>query len=197
MLEYIIVDRRPLRTRESLKDALLALILEKPYDEITVQNILDRANVGRSAFYSHYRDKEDLFRGDWEKFIGFVVQSIDFHGLDENSFVPITMIFQHLIDFHPLYRALAKSNKTHQLTLAGIGLLTTEIEIKTSNFLGRDQQSLVPIPILANYIATQIFALLKWWLDHNMPCPPERMDDIFHDLVSPGVRNAFGQQRYP
>ena len=47
------VDRRVQRTRQLLEDALIALILEKGYDKITVQNIVDQANVGRSTFYAH------------------------------------------------------------------------------------------------------------------------------------------------
>ena len=54
------VDRRIQRTRQLLEDALIALILEKGYDKITVQNIFDQANAGRSTFYSHFLDKDDL-----------------------------------------------------------------------------------------------------------------------------------------
>ncbi len=55
------VDRRIRRTRDTLGDALVQLIQEKPFDEITVQDVLDRACVGRTTFYTHYRDKDDLF----------------------------------------------------------------------------------------------------------------------------------------
>ncbi|MRS03949.1 TetR/AcrR family transcriptional regulator, partial [bacterium] len=54
------MDRRFQRTEQSLRDALIDLILEKGYDAITIQDILDRANMGRSTFYAHYRDKEEL-----------------------------------------------------------------------------------------------------------------------------------------
>src|SRR5437763_7788331 len=53
-------DRRSRRTRRMLGEALVALLLEKRYDTITVQEIIDRANVGRSTFYAHYLDKDDL-----------------------------------------------------------------------------------------------------------------------------------------
>src|SRR6202012_5392571 len=56
------MDRRVRRTRDLLHRALLDLIAEKGYPHITVQDILDRADVGRSTFYTHYRDKEDLLR---------------------------------------------------------------------------------------------------------------------------------------
>lgn len=55
------VDERTRRTRTRLSNALVALILEKPIDKLTVQEVLDRAGVGRSTFYLHFRDKDDLF----------------------------------------------------------------------------------------------------------------------------------------
>jgi AcrR family transcriptional regulator len=181
-------DRRLVRTRKSLRDALIELILEKHYDDITVQNIIDRANVGRSTFYAHYRDKEDLFRGDWERFLDFFVQYIDFDKIKKSRFVPIEQLFQHLMDFHPFYRALVKSNKSDQLLKIGQTHLAKRIENKLIVWLGKEQTTSVPISILSNYLANETFALLKWWLDENMPYPPERMDEIFHHLVTPGFR---------
>src|SRR5580765_1920865 len=59
-MRNIKADRRSERTRQLLSAALIELMLEQRYDEITVQNIIDRANIGRSTFYAHYLDKEDL-----------------------------------------------------------------------------------------------------------------------------------------
>src|SRR5690242_13310 len=59
-------DRRIQRTRQLLLDSLIQLILEKGYESITVQDIIDRANVGRSTFYSHFQDKEDLLLSGFE-----------------------------------------------------------------------------------------------------------------------------------
>src|SRR5262245_32373768 len=53
-------DRRVQRTEASLHEALIGLAREKPYSSIVVKEILDRANVGRSTFYMHFRDKDDL-----------------------------------------------------------------------------------------------------------------------------------------
>src|SRR5262245_33908579 len=59
-------DRRSVRTRRNLGDALVALILKKGYEAITVQEIIDAADVGRSTFYMHYTGKEDLLRASFE-----------------------------------------------------------------------------------------------------------------------------------
>lgn len=184
-------DRRSNRTRQAVRKALIELILEKHYDEITVQDIIDRADVGRSTFYSHYRDKEDLFRADWEKFLNFLIQHINFENIEEGGFVPIRMLFQHLIDFHPFYRAIVKSRKADQLFKIGQNYLAKGIETKLMLLLPNQQLSIVPAPILSNYLANEIFTHLRWWLDQNMPYTPERMDEIFHHLVMPGIRTAL------
>src|ERR1700757_5499961 len=59
-------DRRVRRTRKLLHDAFLALVLEKGYEKTTIQDILDRADVGRSTFYVHFRDKEALLTSSFD-----------------------------------------------------------------------------------------------------------------------------------
>ena len=187
-------DRRSNRTRKSLRDALIELILENHYDDITVQDILDRADVGRSTFYAHYRDKEDLFRGDWERFLDFLIEHINFENLNEGRFVPIKEVFQHLADFHPLYRALVKSRKSEQLFKTGQHHLAKGIENKLTISLVNEQPTFVPIAILSNYLANEILSHLRWWLEQNMPHAPERMDMIFHQLVTPGFQAALDKK---
>lgn len=185
------LDRRSNRTQETLKRALIELILEKHYDDITVQDILDRANIGRSTFYTHFRDKEDLFRQDWEGFLCFLTQQFNFENIKKGSFVPIKALFQHLKDFHPLYRALVRSRKIDQVFKFGQNHLAKAIQNKLTILLPANKELLVPIPILSNYLANEIFNLLKWWLDQNMPYTPERMDEIFHRLITPGFRDVL------
>jgi len=186
-------DRRANRTRKLLRDALFELILQKHYDVITVQNILDRADVGRSTFYAHYRDKEDLFRSGWERFLDFLVQRIDFENVDKGRFIPITELFEHLVDFHPYYRALVRSRKSDQLFYTGINELAKRIEYKLTLSAGNEQPMIIPISILSNYLANEMFTFLRWWLDRNMPYPPEKMDEIFHRLIVPGFKAAVGK----
>src|ERR1051326_4229046 len=70
------VHRRVLRTRDRLGDALIALMQEKPFGAITVQEVLDRAGVSRSTFYVHYRDKNDLFLSDADEFLEAIAMKL-------------------------------------------------------------------------------------------------------------------------
>lgn len=185
-------DRRSSRTRRSLRDALIELILEKRYDSITVQNVIDRADVGRSTFYAHYRDKEDLFLSDWEDMLDAFARRIEWHNARAGGIVPIAGLFGHVQEFHRFYMALARSRKTDLLFKTGHDYLKQSIDNSLAQFLADRPQPSVPKPVLSNYLASEILALLRWWLDNSMPYPPERMDEIFHNLVMPGFRAALG-----
>jgi len=104
-------DRRAQRTRRQLSGALNELIKEKRFDDITVQNVIDRADVGRATFYSHFRDKEDLFQKNWEAFIDFCAQQIIWDKAGKGSFMPILFLFDHLKDVQPFYQGLVRSRK--------------------------------------------------------------------------------------
>jgi AcrR family transcriptional regulator len=184
-------DRRSNRTRRSLSAALVELVKEKRFDDITVQNVIDRADVGRSTFYSHFRDKDDLFQKDWERFLDGFAQHIDWDKAGAGSFVPVVYLFRHLQDYQPFYQSLVRSLKTDSIFKSGLNYLSQRIESALAARLKGKPTSSIPIPVLSNYLASELFSLLKWWLDHNMPYPPERMDEIFHDLVTPSLLSVL------
>src|SRR5579862_660329 len=62
-------DKRAHRTRQRLGIALVELMQEKSIDEVSVQEVLDRAAVGRSTFYLHFNDKNDLLLSQLEMFL--------------------------------------------------------------------------------------------------------------------------------
>jgi AcrR family transcriptional regulator len=185
-------DRRVDRTITALRTALIGLIQEKHYDSITVQDIIDRANVGRSTFYTHFRDKEDVLVGDWKRFLDMMVGFIDFDKAASGRFVPIRELMLHLKEYHSLYRALAKSGKSERLFTVGVAYLTERIEAKIAPAIARKPAPSVPPGICSYYLAIQIFAFLRWWLDQNMPYSPEEMDKMFHELIGPGITKALG-----
>jgi AcrR family transcriptional regulator len=180
-------DRRTQRTRRQLNGALVGLIKEKRFDDITVQNVIDRAGVGRSTFYSHFRDKEDVFEQQWEQFIERLAGEIKWSKAGTGSFVPVRSLFQHLQDAQSFYRGLVRSGKVDPIFKSGIEYLGRKIEAALKRKVVKPS---IPITILSNYLASELFALLKWWLDAGMPYTPESMDEIFHRLVNPSFKAA-------
>ncbi|CAN5569696.1 TetR/AcrR family transcriptional regulator [soil metagenome] len=188
------IDRRVVRTIASLRAALIELILEKHYDSITVQDVIDRANVGRSTFYTHFRDKEDLLIGDWKKFLSMIAAHIELNSARGGRLVPIEGLMMHLKDYHALSRALVKSGKSERLFDLGTEFLADAIEKKIVADT-RSTSMTVPPAVCAHFLSLQIFGLLKWWLDRNMPYSPTEMDAMFHSLIGPGIRNVLEGRR--
>jgi len=183
-------DRRTQRTRHRLNGAMVELIQEKRFDDITVQNVIERAEVGRATFYSHFRDKEDLFEQQWEGFNTLLAQKIDWEKAGKDSFFPVTFFFQHLQEAQPFYRGLLRSGRIDGIFKRGIEYLSRNVETALNERL-KSRPVRIPLPILSHYLASEFFGLLKWWLDAGMPYTPESMDKIYHRLVNPTIESAL------
>jgi AcrR family transcriptional regulator len=186
-------DRRTAKTIAALRSALIELMMEKHYDSITVQDIIDGANVGRSTFYSHFRDKEDLLVGDWKRFFQMIADFTNILAADAQPIAPIQPVLSHLRDMQALYRALVRSGKTDRLFSVGIDYLAQKLEEKIRQTT--DVSSLGVRPeFFAHLLSLQIFGTLKWWLDRDMPHTPAEMSQMFESLVAPGVRAVIGRR---
>src|SRR5690349_440792 len=105
------IDRRVLRTRDRLGDALVALMQEKPFDAITVQEVLDRAGVSRSTFYVHYKDKEDLFLSDLDEFLEMMAMRLSRRREESERVAPVRELFAHVAEAQQLYAALVEAGR--------------------------------------------------------------------------------------
>jgi len=179
-------DRRKQRTRQAVSQALIALIQEKRYDAITVQDVCDRANVGRSTFYAHYQDKDDLLTTNFSDVMKSLGQPLAYR--DGQLVFPIAPLFEHVQGHQHLYKALLWGGGMDVLMRAGQKQWSQQIEHYVGALLKDGRQPAVPIAIVASYIAGSLQTLLLWWLEHKMPHSPERMDEMFQRMVMPGVK---------
>ena len=99
-------DRRSQRTQQTLMDALIALLAVKHYDEISINDIIDRANVGRSTFYAHYQGKDDLLKSGFERVLDMLIHHISFGEADQDLRLDTTQLFRHAQGHYELYRTL-------------------------------------------------------------------------------------------
>lgn len=178
-------DRRSRRTKLSLQHALIQLILEKRYDLITVQDILDRADVGRSTFYVHFTDKEDLLISSYQNVFRWLQKRLEEN--ESKRIAPSLDLFQHVQSHHEVYLALVRSRKVDEFYKIGHKWFCRIIEKRIKSLKIEKEKLLVPIPILANHLAGSLINLLKWWLENNMSKTAEEMDEIYHRLVIRGV----------
>jgi AcrR family transcriptional regulator len=159
--------RRGTRTRNALGGALVALIHEKPFDEITVQDVLDRARVSRSTFYAHYRDKSDLFFSDAEEFC------TRFANADVSPRIaPVRELLEHVAEMEWFIAALTEAGQLQDL-----------LDIMRGCFARSFEQRLGD-SATAFALAGALISLMTWWLDHGCRESPAQMDAIFHRLVT-------------
>jgi AcrR family transcriptional regulator len=182
-------DRRTQRTRQTLSDALIALIQEKHYDAITVQDICDRANVGRSTFYAHYQDKDDLLASNFQQVMHNLGSQVEWR--DSQFVFPIAPLFKHVQEHHHLYKALVWSGGFDVLLRTGQQQWRAQIEQHLVTLLPQGRTPSIPADVATAYLAGALQTLLLWWLERKLPYSPERMDEIFQQLVMPGVNAAL------
>jgi len=191
-------DRQVQRTRELLQKALIDLIGERGYDAITIQNIVDRANVGRTTFYLHYPSKNELFMSCHEAIVSeFHSGSLFPHPLSREEMLSpqapagMTAAYRHLEDararLYPIFQS-----KDGPLILRRIrDWSTKEIEANLRAAFA-EANSTVPFDVLANYLAGAQLALVQWWLEKRRPHSPENLAQAIHRLQRAAIRDAFG-----
>lgn len=183
------VDRRTLRTRDALGDALIDLMQERPFKSITVQDVLDRAKVGRSTFYTHYRDKDDLFLSDVEEFWEMMSSLIERSGEDSNRVAPVRELFAHIAEVKVFREALVASGKAHDVMELGQGQFARAIEQRLMKLTTEKATVTGQFAAMSHALAGALFSSLSWWLDRGMPVSAAEMDDAFHRLVWSGVNS--------
>ncbi|HKI26582.1 MAG TPA: TetR/AcrR family transcriptional regulator [Candidatus Sulfotelmatobacter sp.] len=180
------IDRRILRTRDALGDAMMALLHEKSFDEITVQQVLDRAGVGRATFYAHYRDKDDLFLSDVEDFLEHVSGVLKRQNANPRRLLPVREFLTHIRDVREFHAALVKSDKLNEVWTLARGFFARSIEERLQ--AAGVQLDPASRSAQAHALAGSFFSLLDWWIDKGMKADPKEMDDLFHHMAWSGLQ---------
>lgn len=170
------IDRRTLRTRQALHQALLRLAVEKGYDEVSVADIADAANVGRSTFYAHYTDKDDLLRQG----IGYLRTMLtdpDSDGSDPLQFS--LFLTEHLREQRRLYQAIMQSSAG---AIVVASLRDSLCDIVRMGL--RSRNGAAPHEIEVQFVVGAYLAVVTWWLDRGAKEPVESVDEKFRILAT-------------
>ncbi len=181
-------DVRVRRTHERLGSALVALIQEKSIDDVTVQEVLDRASVGRSTFYLHFRDKNDLLLSQLEKFLETMSTALSLRKERSHRVVPVEEMFAHIGGQNKIYRALADSGRLNDFFDLARGYFARGIEqrlVESGRLPKLPQREL---GARAYALAGSLLSLLRWWLDRGAKESPHAMDELFHRIVWSGLQ---------
>lgn len=177
-------DRRSQRTRQAIDDAFIELLMEKGYDSLSIKDIIDRANVGRSTFYAHYKDKEGLFVSQMGRLVKALSQHAPQEVSEENLYFPSLGLFRHVQEQKKLYKLLSWDS--------GINLLNTYLQKSLSeqieqNLLHSGRTFSVPVPVIANFLSGSFLSMLKWWLDSKTAYSPEQINTMYCTLAVKGL----------
>jgi AcrR family transcriptional regulator len=186
-------DQRIRRTCERLGSALVALIQERPIDDVTVQDVLDRALVGRSTFYLHYRDKNDLLLSQLEQFLEMMSTTLSIRKEQSHRVVPVAELFAHIGSQKKLYRTLADSGHLNDFFDLAQGYFARGIEQRLAESKRVSSLHLSKLPqrelaARAAALAGSLLSLLRWWLDRGAKESPYAMDELFHRMVWNGLQ---------
>jgi AcrR family transcriptional regulator len=201
-----LTDRRTNRTRRQLREALLALILEKGYDALTIADITHQADLGRTTFYLHYKDKEELLlesidtlADDLKAQIGLVEdQALPAPGalLAPRELAPgaaIELVFRHSAENATLYRVILNGGAASRALLRLQEIISAAAQLF---FIRRMPPAArppdFPPGIILHYFASSLLGLVNWWLQADMPYPPETMAQAFVGLFFGGAQQAIG-----
>ena len=183
------MDRRIQKTQALLRKALISLVHEKPYDSIVVKEILDRANVGRSTFYTHFHDKDELFTSGVQEILRSFTSSV---------LPPSTKQHERMISFslpifeyHESRRCMGES----RIGPRGRAVLHEHLQNVLAEMISCDfrkdvigQQPVagqIPPDLLAQYIASTFVLVLNWWVESRSPLGPKEVNDLFRGILLP------------
>lgn len=183
------MDRRTQKTRDAIFQAFNSLLSEKNYSKITIQEIIDRANTGRSTFYAHFETKDELLRALCADLFGHIfserLSSEKTHDFSLSQASPDTMILHilyHLRDSSQNIKGILSSESSGVFIRCFRGYLDRLITEKLLRRPGRNLKD-IPEDFLVNHIAGSFVELVKWWMQNDMKQTPEELERYFSGVV--------------
>ncbi len=192
-------DRRTEKTRKALHHALISLMAKKEYRSITTREIIDEANVGRSTFYTHFDDKDDLLISGLHDLRDTLEDARErTAGPSEKTYEDIIAfsgaMFEHAYAFREVYKVLVQSQAGGLALQYFPPMIAGLIRKKVGPEFRRlpEKSPAIPLDLFVHFIASAFSSVMSWWLDSEKPLPPSEIDAIFRALVVPTLAARFG-----
>jgi AcrR family transcriptional regulator len=180
-------DRRVRRTRGLLRDAFLSLMAEKGYEALSVQDVIRRADVGRSTFYAHYSDKSDLLQDSLAEMRSMLTVRPPAGERARPLRFSLEML-RHVADQPTLVRALltgpATTKVLEQLEAQLVDMALADLRALP----GAGAASRVPIELAARSVVASFLATMRWWVENDFAESPEAAERLFQTMNAATVR---------
>ena len=172
-------QRRRLRTKKQLEQAAKECLLENGYDALTIQDIVDRADLGRGTFYLHFHDKEEIvwaiFQGDLQQISDLDQQKSADQPGQASLLTSFRNFFRHAAEHRSLYTIMLGSQGSTALTARVQNWLAASFEDELASQISTNSSSPLPPPILSQMLTGAFTRLILWWLEVPNPYTPDAM----------------------
>lgn len=188
-----VMDRRVRRTRSGLVEALVSLVLERGYERVTVQDILDRADVGRSTFYSHFRDKESLLLSCFDGLRDELSRELDAMlpaATQADPRWPAIVVFDHAYRHRRVYRALCGRTGGTVVVRHVHTLIATALRAHFEPHLAA-AGSPIPAEAMAEFHTSALLGMLTWWISQDFHNGPDYIAQLYGAMAVPGIHAAI------
>lgn len=191
------MDRRVVKTRQILQDALLSLLREMPIEQVEIQAITERANTARVTFYRHYGTKEELLLDALENFYEEMkaeIPPISFKGvLDLEQPPPILPLFRFLERDRELNKKLFTGSASALIQQRVRHYIVEQVVLVFSKTPGFADH---PVGLIGNHLASNIIGYVMWWLAEDLPYSAEYMARLTHQMAWLGAQSLIeGNER--
>ena len=175
------LDRRVQRTRDALRVALMHLMVEVGWDAIDVQSLCQHANIGRSTFYQHYANKEELLKANFESLRMGLLAEARRQTEHTGSLAFVPGLVAHVFEAQDVFRALVGRRSGQYVQDRFRELLVQLVRADASAKPSRTWQA----DAQAHYLGGALFEMLVWWLGHNRPQRPQDIAALFCQWSKP------------
>ncbi|MBI3772528.1 MAG: TetR/AcrR family transcriptional regulator [Gammaproteobacteria bacterium] len=182
--------RRTQKTRKALNNALFSLMVEKNYESIAVQEILDRADIGRSTFYSHFRDKDALLVDGLQglrELLHSAQKSASRNSMDSyEKVIGFSLaMFEHAHDHKDIYLSLV-GGYGWTIVRQHIEEMIVQLMKKEARPLYKNSaDSEIPFDLFIDFLGATFIAVMTWWSHYKKPISPKEINTLFRSLVIP------------
>ncbi len=182
-----VADRRIIRTRKLLGQALIDLAIEKGYDQITIQDITDRADIGYRTFFRHFNTIDELLLSvmehifiEVEKLLGMPTLAELEQTITTRDYTQGQILFQCVKDNEKIFRVLLLERGSSYFIKPLIQF--GKDQVKNTFASGISDQ--LQLDLASHLMVTSTFALIRWWLENDMPFEPREMGEIVFNMVA-------------
>jgi AcrR family transcriptional regulator len=191
------VDRRIQRTKKALREAVLELVVEIGFENLTIEKITDHANLGRTTFYLHYADKNELLLDSLQAQINAIFAEIyspeNIAKWINEGEDPRKLVFIHAAENPRLYKLIFTDQISGTVFNQFRNHISSIFESIAQAIQDRDGlEPSLPNPVVTNYVSGALIGLISWWLENDLPYPPEEIYQMYHKLLVEGAVKTLG-----